>query len=87
LITALAVRSKLIKESSASDPNQPNRGVLYVVAGVAALVVAGGSGIFYNTEPGGTFSPIGKATATTILIPSRALPCGQCSFVPSSPAM
>jgi hypothetical protein len=54
-----AVRAKLVKESAAADSNQANRGVLYAVGIVAALVVAGGNGILYNTEPGVSFSPIG----------------------------
>eukprot|EP00966_Prymnesium_polylepis_P269932 6235978-Prymnesium_polylepis.2 len=60
MIAASTVRSKLLKESSSADANQANRGVLYAVAVVAALVVAGGDGILYNTEPGATFSPIGR---------------------------
>merc|ERR1712087_878240 len=51
------VRQKLLKESRAADPETANRGVLYAVFTVAALVVVGGNNIFYNTSPGDTFSP------------------------------
>lgn len=53
------IKRKMIDESGAADPEQANRGVLYAVGIVAALVVLGGNGIFYNTEPGAEFSPIG----------------------------
>ena len=56
---APGLRSKMIKESAAADPEQANRGVLYAVGVVAVAVVLGGNGIFYNTEPGTVFSPIG----------------------------
>lgn len=40
-----------MREQSSADPNQPNRGVLYAVGLVAALVLVGGNGIFYKLEP------------------------------------
>jgi len=53
------IQKKLLEESSAANPEAPNRGVLYAVGLVLALVIIGGNGIFYNLTPGETFSPIG----------------------------
>ena len=49
----------MLKESAAADPNQANLGVVYAICVVGALILLGGDGILFNTNPGSEFSPIG----------------------------
>ncbi|KAG8458048.1 hypothetical protein KFE25_007255 [Diacronema lutheri] len=44
------LQRKLLKESAAADPEQANRGVIYAIGAVLALVAIGGNGVLYQID-------------------------------------